>query len=130
MLGWKRKVRGKEIEALGEGKMIRRFNAVAAFFMLGSMMALSAGYAEIIEVKSKIMEISTSPASAFIKVSRMDPQTGKNEEIKVEVTDSTLFGEIESFENMKVGDEIVIEADYNAFTHDWKAQSIKPYKQM
>lgn len=109
-------------------KKMRQLSTLAAFFVVGTVIALSTAYAEIITVESKITEIDTSSLSKSIGIYHLDSQTGKTEEIKVEVSDSTLFGDVESLQGLKVGDEIIVEADYNAFTHDWKAQSIKRLK--
>lgn len=109
--------------------MKHRLGKIAAIFMIGSVLALSTAHAEIIEVKSKIIEISDSALSTFIRVNYLNARTGKTEEIKVEVSDGTLFGEIGSLASLKVGDEVVIKADYDAYTHDWKAQSIRLYTQ-
>lgn len=108
---------------------MRPWNIVVAVFIMALTIASNPAYADIIEVKSKIVEINTSPLSRYIKVFRLDPQTEKVEEIRVDVNENTLFGEVEALEDLKAGDEIVIEANHDAFTHEWKAQVIKLYRE-
>lgn len=99
------------------------------FLVFVPVLAAAAGVAcaETIQLHSKIADVNAS--DRYLKVYYLDPQTQDTEEIRVGVEESTLFQSGLSLEELKEGDEISVEADFNAFTHEWKAQSIGPYKQ-
>ncbi len=85
-------------------------------------------YAEIVSLNSKISEINTT--FNYLKIYRLDPQTKKTEEIKIELDPSTRFHGVESLLDLNKGDEVSIEANYNIFTHEWKALVIGPYSRV
>ena len=91
------------------------------------ILSLRTAYSEMVQVKSKITDVST--LSNYLKVDRLDPRTGKIEEIKINVHRSTHFEGFRSLRDLSIGDEISVEADYNAYTHEWKARAIGPYNQ-
>lgn len=91
------------------------------------LFSLPAASADVVTVKSKITDVNTS--SDYLKATHFDPQTETTEEIKVDIEPGTHFEGVEALKDLKVGDEVTIEANYNAFTHEWKALSIGPYKQ-
>lgn len=82
-------------------------------------------FAEIFQLKTKITEVNAS--SGYVKVDRLDPQTDKMEEIKVEVGRSVHFDGFQSLSDLKVGDSVSMEVNLNAFSHRWEAQAIGPY---
>jgi len=94
--------------------------------MSGMLLLAVSAYAEIAQIKSKIAEVNTP--GKYLKVYHLDPPTDKTEEIRVDVDGGTIFdGGISSLEDLQKDDEVSIEADYNNFTHEWKALSIAPY---
>ena len=101
--------------------------ALSLLLAAGIIRGLPVAYADQITVKSKITDVNAS--SEYLKVNYFDPQTEKTEEIKLDVEPGAHFEGFESLKDLKVDDEVTIEANYNAFTHEWKALSIGPYHQ-
>ncbi len=107
---------------------MRYYNFLRVSLMLGAMVLLSlpAASADVVTVKSKITDVNVS--SDYLKATHFDPQTETTEEIKVDIEPGTHFEGVEALKDLKAGDEVTIEANFNAFTHEWKALSIGPYK--
>jgi hypothetical protein len=93
--------------------------------MLGFALAAGTARAEIVRIKSKVSSVNVT--DGYLKIYRLDPQSGATEEISLVVDDGTIFKEGVSAESLKAGDEVSVEADLNAFTHAWKALAIGPY---
>lgn len=97
----------------------------ASVIGLGIVLTSVTASAGIIQVKSKVTDVNST--FNYLNVDRLNPQTHKTEEIKIDVERGTHFQGFESLRDLKIGDPVSIEADYNAFTHEWKALSIGPY---
>jgi|GEM_PF-7129822 len=82
--------------------------------------------AETIEIKSKIIDINHE--SSYLIVDLLDTASGNIQETKIDVSRSTRFEGYTDFQDVDAGDEVTIEADYNAFNHEWKALAIEPLK--
>ena len=92
--------------------------------MIGSLSVQDPAQADIIRLNSKISEINTE--SNYLTTFRLDPQTEKTEEIKIDLDEATQFYGVASLRELKKGDAVTIEANYNAFSHEWKALVIGP----
>jgi len=97
------------------------FITLTGFFVFASV-----AVAERIEIKSKVMEVNSS--SGYIKVDSLN-QSGEMKEIKINIERNTLFNIYQSIQDVKVGDNVTIDADFNAFSHEWKAIVVAPYNQ-
>ena len=93
--------------------------------ILGLTMGARPARAELIHIQSKISEVDLE--NHYIKVYHLDPQTDETEEVELNIDDSTIFNKGLSMEKLKEGDTISAEADFNVYTHDWKAVSIGLY---
>ncbi len=109
------------------GFRIRQLGGFFLILAMGSMGAVHSAQAEWIIIKSKVVTINA--ASDYLKVDYLNPESGEMEEIKVNVERSTHFEIYTSLLDIKEGDDVSIEADFNAFTHEWKALSIAPYNE-
>jgi hypothetical protein len=94
--------------------------ATAYALMLGLILFALPVYAETL--KGEVKEISSQ--ANYIKLHWTDPKSGKTEEIKVTVAPSTQFNGAKSLGEFRVGDEVIVEADHDVFTRQWKAKMI------
>ena len=104
-------------------KMMRlggSFLVLAAMIIAGGSWA----FADTTEIKTKVIDVNSS--SNYLKVDHLN-SNGEMEEIKMDVSRSTHFEVYTALSDIKVGDEVKIQADYNAFNHEWQALSIGPY---
>lgn len=109
---------------MGRGMTCKQFGSFIVISLFGFLLAQSVAQAEEIQIKSKVIDINSS--SNYLKIDRLD-SSGEMKEIKVDVERSTVFEIYKSIQDIKIGDDVTIEADFNAFNHDWKALSIAPY---
>ncbi len=82
-----------------------------------------AGIASAELVQGRIIEVS--PNANYLKVSRLDPQSGKTEELKMSVKQDTEFEGIQSLDDLEAGEEVAIEAEQRGLTRQWQAMSIR-----
>ena len=82
--------------------------------------------AELIQIKSKVIEINAG--SNYLKVDQVN-SSGEMKEIKIDIERSTHFEIYTTLDDVKVGDDVAIQTDFNAFNHEWKAISIAPYNE-
>ena len=94
--------------------------------MASCVLSESLAQAELVQIKSKVIEVNAG--SNYLKVDRLN-SSGEMEEIKIDIERSAHFEIYTSIQDVKVGDDVAIEADFNSFNHEWKALSIAPYNE-
>ena len=80
--------------------------------------------AESVRIAGKVSEIGVS--GDYLKILRLDPQTQDDTEIRIDVEEATRFRGVNSIAQIRVGDEVTVDADFNRFTHEYAAQMIRP----
>jgi len=97
-----------------------------SILLLGFIAVTSLAQAERIEIESKVIEVNS--LFGYLKVDLLNP-SGETKEIKINIERGTLYEIYQSIQDVKSGDDVAIDADFNAFTREWKAIVIRPRNQ-
>ncbi len=89
--------------------------AAAIFLWNGS------SYAET--VQGKIVEIN--PTEKSLTLNRFDAASGQPEQLEMSIDAETQFKGINSLDALKVGDDVMVEADQNFVTRQWTVNLIQ-----
>jgi hypothetical protein len=99
---------------------MKRFSMLAVFLFAGFLAMQGVALAEMIQGSV----VSVDPNGESLQVTRTD-QSGKASEVKVSVDEDTQYNGIQSAQELKAGDTVVLDADQNFFTRAWKVKSIE-----
>ncbi len=92
-------------------------------FLAVLLSAAGAANAETIRIKSKVAGVNT--ATNYLKLYRLNDQTEKIEEIKVDCDRNTQFYGADSLRDISDGDEVAVQANHTAYSNEWKALEVK-----
>lgn len=99
-----------------------RFCTFIAMLAAAVLMWQGLGYAET--VQGRIVEIN--PNEKSLTINRFDAVSGQPQQLEMSIDNETQFqGGIASLDALKVGDEVMLEADQNFVTRQWTINAIK-----
>ena len=94
-----------------------------SLFLVAALVLMASGvaFAEMIEGTVASVDL----AGKIVKISKTDPATGASEEVSIGVSDTTTYsGEVTALAEVIEGDTVKIEADKDATTGNWVAESV------
>lgn len=97
---------------------MKRFFLIAGLLVTSLTIALPA-WAEMLQ--GTVAGID--PGGRSIRLTRIDQ--GRVEELKVNVKEEAQLNGIQSLDELKLGDNVVVNADKNLFTRAWNATSVE-----
>ena len=92
-----------------------------AMILAGSLMLGTSAHAELVGGKV----VNVDPGSKTLTINQTNLETEAQENIKVRVIGQTDLLGLESFSNIKVGDEVWVEAEEDYVANNWIASSIQ-----
>ena len=94
-----------------------------AIAILVAAFALYQGSAYAKLVGGKV--VSTDAAANSITISQVNPETGTEENVVFSLKDSTTYSGVDSLAGLKAGDEVWADAEEDATTKAWTANSVQ-----
>ncbi|MDD5216638.1 MAG: hypothetical protein PHN49_04440 [Candidatus Omnitrophica bacterium] len=77
-------------------------------------------------VSGKVSAVDT--AANVIEIARMNPTTNAEEKVKVGVDDKTTYAGVANVSEIKGGEYVMVMADQDSATGNWKASSVRVSK--
>ncbi len=102
---------------------MKRLKMVLLIAISVSLTVVTAAQAETLWLRSKVMVVNTT--SSYLKLYRLNTQTNKIEEIKVDVEASTQFYGFNSLADLSPEDKVSVEVNYDEFNSEYRALQIK-----
>jgi hypothetical protein len=94
---------------------------VFLMILTGFLISENQTYAEL--VGGKVVDVDSGTKT--LTINQTNPETEAQENIMVQIVGETDFLGLESFFNIRVGDEVWVEAEEDYVTNNWVASSIQ-----
>ena len=79
------------------------------------------GYAELIQGRITAVDLATNSLS----IQKADPMTGQTQDVKIAVPENTALKGVGSFGDLKIGDQVTVEASQDEASGILKAASVE-----